>query len=84
LSKSEDSLSRVVVHLLFMANAGLYSTCDSDPIQAAEAEKVWQALQTDPLTLSSDSRLMVAEVSGHNIQLDQPGLVVEVIQEMVE
>jgi len=52
--------------------------------QAAEAEQVWQALQTDLLTISSNNRLMVAETSGHNIPLDQPGLVVEVIQEMVD
>lgn len=82
--KSEVTLSRVVVHPLFIANAVWDTTCGSDPVQAAEAEQEWQVLQSDLLRLSSRSRLLVAESSRHNIPLDQAGLVVVVIKEMVE
>ena len=34
--------------------------------------------------LSSNSRMLVAEKSGHGIQIDQPGLVVDAIRQMVE
>ena len=52
--------------------------------QAEQAEQAWQELQADLAQLSSDSRMLVAGASGHAIQLDQPGLVVEAIKQMVE
>jgi pimeloyl-ACP methyl ester carboxylesterase len=51
--------------------------------QAARAEEVWQALQSDLAGLSSNSRLWVAEKSGHAIQIGQPEIVVEAIRQMV-
>jgi len=51
--------------------------------QAKRSEQVWQELQADLAKLSSDSRLLVAEKSGHGIPMDQPDLVVEVIGQMV-
>jgi pimeloyl-ACP methyl ester carboxylesterase len=50
---------------------------------AVEAEGVWQGLQAELASLSSHSRLMVAEQSGHMIQLDQPSIVVQAIREIV-
>ena len=41
-------------------------------------------LQADLLTLSSNSKQIVAEKSGHHIQLDEPSLVVDAIQQLVE
>jgi pimeloyl-ACP methyl ester carboxylesterase len=52
--------------------------------QAIQAEQVWQELQMDLARLSSNSQLIVAEKSGHGIQIDQPDLVVEAIRQMVE
>jgi pimeloyl-ACP methyl ester carboxylesterase len=52
--------------------------------QAEQAEQAWQELQADLAQLSSNSRMLVAGTSGHAIQLDQPGLVVEAIKQMVE
>lgn len=52
--------------------------------QAKRAEKVWQELQTDLAKLSSNSQMLVAKKSGHGIQIDQPGLVVDAIRQMVE
>jgi len=51
---------------------------------AKQAEQVWQELQTDLASLSSNSQLLVAEKSGHGIQVDQPELVIDAIRQMVE
>jgi len=40
-------------------------------------------MQADLLTLSSNSKQIVAEKSGHHIQLDEPGLVIDAIQQVV-
>jgi pimeloyl-ACP methyl ester carboxylesterase len=50
---------------------------------AMVAEGVWQGLQTELASLSSHSRLIVAEQSGHMVQLDQPSIVVQAIREIV-
>lgn len=52
--------------------------------QAKQAEQIWQEMQTELANLSTNSRMLVAEQSGHGIQVDQPDLVVEAIREMVE
>ncbi len=52
--------------------------------QAQSAEQVWQELQAELGRLSSNSRLRVAEKSGHGLQIDQPGLVVDAIRHIVE
>jgi pimeloyl-ACP methyl ester carboxylesterase len=52
--------------------------------QAEQAEIVWQEMQTDLAKLSSNSQLIVAEKSGHNIPRDQPDLVVDVIRQMID
>jgi pimeloyl-ACP methyl ester carboxylesterase len=51
--------------------------------QAKQAEKVWQELQADLAKMSSDSQILVAEKSGHSIQVDQPILVADAIHQMV-
>jgi pimeloyl-ACP methyl ester carboxylesterase len=52
--------------------------------QAQQAEQVWQELQAELSHLSSNSRLLVAEKSGHGIQIDQPDIVVDAIRQIVE
>jgi pimeloyl-ACP methyl ester carboxylesterase len=54
------------------------------PEQAKQSEQVWQELQSELVKLSSNSRILVANKSGHGIQIDQPGLVVDVITQMVD
>lgn len=51
--------------------------------QAEKAEAVWVELQAALSRLSSRGRLIVAERSGHDIQLDQPDLVVEAVREVI-
>ena len=46
--------------------------------------EVWQGLQSELVALSSNSKQVIAEQSGHNIQLDQPDLVIDSVQEMVD
>jgi len=44
----------------------------------------WPAWQSELLQLSSNSRQIIAANSGHNIQLDEPQVVVEAIRQMIE
>lgn len=51
---------------------------------AADYERIWQELQQDLAALSSQSELIVAEESGHNIMWDQPELVVEAVRRLID
>jgi pimeloyl-ACP methyl ester carboxylesterase len=46
-------------------------------------EQLWQNLQAELAGLSSQGRLIVAEGSGHYIQLERPQLVIDAITEVV-
>lgn len=46
-------------------------------------DDTWQACQRKMLNLSTDSKLIVASNSGHNISDDEPELVVRVIRELL-
>ena len=46
-------------------------------------EQVWQELQAELAALSSRGRLVVAQDSGHYIQLERPELVIDAIREVV-
>ena len=48
------------------------------------AENAWQAEQKRMLNLSTNSQLIIAEGSGHNINADAPDLVVDVVKKMLE
>ena len=50
---------------------------------ADEYEAVWQELQAEMAALSSNSVLVVADDSGHDIMFDQPELVVESVRRVV-
>ena len=45
--------------------------------------KTWAQLQSDLLNLSTDSQQVLAEKSGHFVQLDQPELVIEAIDRII-
>lgn len=55
-----------------------YSDADNQKLT-----QIRQDLQSDLLTLSSDSKQIIAEQSGHYIHHDQPDLVIDAILEMV-
>lgn len=47
-------------------------------------EQAWQSMQRDLLDISSDTRLEVAENSGHDIHMEKPELVIATIRELLE
>ncbi len=53
------------------------------PELAEHEDEVWQELQLELVSLSSNGTQVIADKSGHNIQFDQPALVVDVIRQMV-
>jgi len=53
-------------------------------IENQQAWRIWQEMQSGLLSLSSNSRQIVATASEHNIQLQQPVLVIDAIQEILE
>jgi pimeloyl-ACP methyl ester carboxylesterase len=48
-----------------------------------QAWQMWQEMQAELLSLSTDSRQIVASESEHHIQLQQPDLIIDVIQEIL-
>lgn len=54
---------------------------DGWPVE--EDERLWRELHADLVTLVPHARLIIAERSGHFVQIDQPGLVVSAIQEVM-
>jgi pimeloyl-ACP methyl ester carboxylesterase len=47
-------------------------------------EEAWQQIQSEHARLSTNSRLLVAEQSGHMIHYDQPELVIDAIWQVVQ
>ena len=54
------------------------------PQEAEEMEQKWQAYQEEIAGKSSAGRIMVAEASGHGIQVEQPAIIVEAVQQLLE
>ena len=56
-------------------------------ISAAEnqqMEQAWQIMQAELAAQSSNGEQIVAEQSGHYIQLEQPQLVIDAVRQVVE
>jgi pimeloyl-ACP methyl ester carboxylesterase len=51
---------------------------------AQQAEQVWQEQQAELAKLSSNSRMLVSEQSGHRIPVDHPEIVIKAILDMVK
>ncbi len=49
-----------------------------------EIWEVWQELQSELVELSSEAKQIVAKQSGHFIQIDQPDLVIDAIDEVIQ
>lgn len=68
--------------------AGTVKTLGDTPLivlsRGLDPDPEWQAMQTDLLQLSSHSQQLIADKSGHNIQLDQPDAAVSAITTMVD
>jgi pimeloyl-ACP methyl ester carboxylesterase len=68
--------------------AGAIKTLGDVPLivlsRGLDPDQEWQAMQTELLQLSSHSQQLMADKSGHNIQLDQPDVAAAAITKMVE
>lgn len=51
---------------------------------AAQIEQIWREGQEAMLSISSNSKLVIAEQSGHMVMKDQPELVEDVIRELID
>jgi pimeloyl-ACP methyl ester carboxylesterase len=68
----------VIVH-------GYCDSCSKDLQELEKEEKGWLELQKHLASLSTNSTLVQADLeTGHNIQIDQPQIIVEAIHTMVE
>lgn len=70
---------------LTVLSAGQWDTVPS--LSDAENQKLWTAFrlqQSELVALSSVGEQIIAEQSGHHIQLEQPELLINAIQEMVD
>jgi pimeloyl-ACP methyl ester carboxylesterase len=85
-----DSLAQVRnAHITALGNIPLivlYRGIEDSPMpgMALEEEKQWWlGLQTELAALSPQGKLVVADKSGHHIQLDQPNLVIDAIAQVL-
>jgi pimeloyl-ACP methyl ester carboxylesterase len=53
------------------------------PADAAAMEQQWQAFQEEMAGQSTSSRIVVAANSGHAIQVEQPAVIVEAVQQLL-
>lgn len=61
-----------------------YAAAGVDDETGVELERIWQDGQRRMLGLSTDSRLVIAERSGHLVPMDQPDIVVDEIGELLD
>jgi pimeloyl-ACP methyl ester carboxylesterase len=67
----------VIVH-------GYCNSCSRDPLELEKEEQGWLAMQQYLASLSSNSQLIQADPeTGHDIQIDQPQLIVDAILELL-
>lgn len=59
-------------------------TKSGDSEKAVMNNEIWQELQTDLASRSTRSKQIIAEKAGHDIQKDEPELVINVIRQVVE
>jgi pimeloyl-ACP methyl ester carboxylesterase len=68
--------------LIVIEHGEIPKTADSDPM-ARQSEAVFHVLQKDLAGRSKYGQLREAEKSGHNIQRDQPELVIQAIKDVI-
>jgi pimeloyl-ACP methyl ester carboxylesterase len=68
--------------LIVIERGQLPASAASDPM-AKQSEAVFQLLEKDLASRSKYRQLRVAEMSGHYIQRDQPGLVTQAIRDVI-
>jgi pimeloyl-ACP methyl ester carboxylesterase len=69
---------------LFVLTHGRSDPSGSDPRLVAADERLWQKLQDELAGLVLNSKHVIAKKSGHDIQHEQPQLVVDAIRDVVQ
>jgi pimeloyl-ACP methyl ester carboxylesterase len=69
---------------LYVLTHGRVDQPDSDPRLNAADEHLWQTLQNELAALVPNSKHVIARRSGHDIQHEQPELVINAIREVVD
>lgn len=71
-----------------LAQAADVTSLDDLPLivvsRGLDPDPKWQRMQADLVRLSSDSRQVIADQSGHNVQIDQPDVASDAIVDMVD
>jgi hypothetical protein len=71
-----------------LAQAGAVTTVGDLPLivlsRGLDPDPEWQQMQAELLQLSTNSRQLIADTSGHSIQLDQPEAAIGAIVTLVE
>ncbi len=85
-----DSLAEVRdAHITSLGNIPLvvlYRGIDDSPtpgLMPEENKQRWLGLQTELAALSPQGKLVIADKGGHHIQLDQPNLVIDAIEQVL-
>jgi pimeloyl-ACP methyl ester carboxylesterase len=86
LAQTRAALSAAPLHRmpLFVLTHGRVDQPDSDPQINKADERLWQTLQDELAALVPNTRHVIARRSGHDIQHDQPRLVVGAVRDVVE
>jgi pimeloyl-ACP methyl ester carboxylesterase len=74
---------RADIPLLVLTHGRKLSLPNASDELMTRVEAAWLELQRELASRSSRGRLVIAERSGHNVQNDQPELVIEAIREVV-
>lgn len=84
--RAVDAVSSPLANLpLIVLSRGLAEPLPGlSPAENEQNEQVWQELQNELVTLSTNSQHVIAEKSGHSIPLQQPELVVESIRQLAQ
>jgi pimeloyl-ACP methyl ester carboxylesterase len=69
---------------LIVLRHGIPDVTGDNDSQQARFEQEWIKMQDELTALSSSSRQIIAEQSGHYIQIDQPQLVIEAILDLIK
>ena len=81
---ARENITRLGDIPLVVISSGRNMSFSSDPAADAHANEVYRTLQREMAAESPEGRYLVAENSGHNIQIDQPDVVTGAIRSVVQ
>jgi len=86
LAQARAALAAAPLHRMpvFVLSHGRVDQPDTDPSLNKADERLWQTLQDGLAALVPNSKHVIAKRSGHDIQHDQPALVITAAWKVVE